>query len=65
MSSDPQIAFTSIAVALRHYLADLRAGRFHIHHGVIAKVGAPPLLLHPGLQHAEHSRQASDLSGVS
>ncbi len=52
MSWHPQIAFTSIAVALRHYLADLRAGRFHIHHGVIAKVGAPPLLLSTELQHA-------------
>lgn len=33
-----QIAFTSIGVALRHYVADMRAGHYHIHHGVIAKV---------------------------
>ena len=33
-----QIAFTSIGVALRHYVTDMRAGHYHIHHGVIAKV---------------------------
>ncbi|KAK9806792.1 hypothetical protein WJX72_002881 [[Myrmecia] bisecta] len=32
-----QIAFSSIAVALRHYVEDLQRGKFHIHHGVIDK----------------------------
>ena len=39
-----QIAFTSVATALRFYVSDLKAGRrYHIHHGVIEKAqGSAP-----------------------
>lgn len=32
-----QIAFSSVAIALRYYVSDMESGRFHIHHGVIEK----------------------------
>ncbi len=38
-----QIAFSSVATALRYYVSDLEAGRFHVHHGVIEKAkGSAP-----------------------
>ena len=38
-----QVAFSSVATALRFYVSDLEAGRFHIHHGVIEKTkGSAP-----------------------
>ena len=38
-----QIAFSSVATALRFYASDLKTGRFHIHHGVIEKAkGSAP-----------------------
>ncbi len=39
-----QIAFSSVATALRFYVSDLKAGRrYHIHHGVIEKAqGSAP-----------------------
>jgi ADP-ribose/FAD diphosphatase len=37
------LAFSSVAIALESYLADLRSGRWTVHHGVIAKrAGAGP-----------------------
>ncbi len=39
----PQIAFSSIAIALRLYAADMRGGVYHIHHGTIEKArGSAP-----------------------
>lgn len=32
-----QLAFSSVSIALRHYLEDLRQGHFHLHHGAILK----------------------------
>ena len=38
-----QIAFSSVSLSLKHYLQDLAAGTWHVHHGVIAKVpGSAP-----------------------
>lgn len=38
-----QIAFSSIAIALRCYAADRREGMYHIHHGTIEKArGSAP-----------------------
>ena len=34
---DYDIAFSSIRVALREYTADAAAGKYRVHHGVIAK----------------------------
>lgn len=30
-----QIAFSSVSVTLRHFLQDMAAGTWHVHHGVI------------------------------
>ena len=42
--TSPQIAFSSISLALRAYIADMRNGRhWHSHHAVIDKrAGSPP-----------------------
>ena len=38
-----QMAFSSIAIALRCYAADRRGGTYHIHHGTIEKAkGSAP-----------------------
>lgn len=38
-----QVAFSSVSMALRFYVADMEAGRFHVHHGVIQKAkGSAP-----------------------
>ncbi|KAH7276496.1 hypothetical protein KP509_39G009400 [Ceratopteris richardii] len=38
-----QIAFSSVAVALKYYVEDYKAGKFKVHHGVIDKqAGASP-----------------------
>ena len=38
-----QIAFSSVSISLRHYVADMASGVWHMHHGVIDKVpGAAP-----------------------
>lgn len=38
-----QIAFSSVSITLRHYIADMASGVWHMHHGVIDKVpGAAP-----------------------
>ena len=43
MHCAPQIAFSSIAIALRCYAADRREGMYHIHHGTIEKArGSAP-----------------------
>lgn len=44
LSSSPQIAFSSVTLALREYVADVRSGRrWHMHHAVIdKKPGSPP-----------------------
>jgi ADP-ribose/FAD diphosphatase len=38
-----QVAFSSVSMALKFYVADLEAGRFHVHHGVVQKAkGSAP-----------------------
>ena len=38
-----QVAFSSIAIALRCYAADVQQGLFHIHHGTVEKAkGSAP-----------------------
>lgn len=38
-----QIAFSSVSITLRHYVADMASGMWHMHHGVIDKIsGAAP-----------------------
>ena len=32
-----QLAFSSVAISLRHFVEDLEHGTFHLHHGVIHK----------------------------
>lgn len=32
-----QIAFSSISLALRYYLEDMKIGTYRVHHGVVAK----------------------------
>ena len=32
-----QIAFSSISLALQHYVEDMRLGQYRVHHGVVAK----------------------------
>lgn len=38
-----QIAFSSVSIALRYYMEEVKTGVFKLHHGVIEKAeGAPP-----------------------
>ncbi|KAK9839840.1 hypothetical protein WJX81_005356 [Elliptochloris bilobata] len=61
-----QIAFTSIGVALRHFVADMRSGQYHIHHGVIAKVPGTQPNDPAGFQLVDHFAIATSVgTGVS